>query len=91
MLKSNIFITSDNFMIIFYEGVWTDGKLTFGSDHRGPEIMAGIFVSGTFCEESMLIESDLSRYESIRNVCSYGTEKSEASDGNPDGLSHCDS
>ena len=80
MPKSNIFITSDNFMIIFYEGVWTDGKLTFGCDHHGPKIMADIFVSGTFCEEDMLIESDLNRYESIQKVCSRDTEKSETSD-----------
>lgn len=69
MPKRKIFITSENFMIIFHEGNWTDGVIQFGSDHHGPKITGDIYVAGTFCEIDMLIDKDVDRYNSIVAMC----------------------
>jgi len=68
MSEKKIFISSNNFMYVF-NGIWTDGTFGYGTEESGPSMMDNS-IPGTFCPKDMLIKGDVSRYESIIEMCS---------------------
>ncbi len=69
MSDKKIFISSNNFMYVLNSGTWTDGTFGYGTEESGPSMMDNS-IPGTFCPKDMLIKGDVSRYESIIEMCS---------------------
>ena len=67
MNQNNVFITTDNFLLLFHEGIWTDGDLSFGSDPRYPKMDDDAPAKGRFVPQSTLEENESDRYTAIMN------------------------